>query len=60
MKSLYFVSINQKFQYLLSVMRKILVALTVIILFGIFLISCKSSERCAAYGEKQRYQIERH
>jgi hypothetical protein len=43
-----------------SHMRKIILALTAFILLAIMLVSCKSSERCAAYGERQRYQIERH
>jgi uncharacterized protein YxeA len=40
-------------------MKKVLYILLTIVILGI-ISSCASNKRCAAYGEKQRYQIERH
>ena len=40
-------------------MKKILAAITVIILFIVVFTSCTSTQKCAAYGERQRYQMER-
>lgn len=39
-------------------MKKILYLLLATVLMGI-VSSCTSNQHCAAYGEKQRYQIER-
>jgi len=39
-------------------MKKILIVLIGTILLGL-VYSCTSNQHCAAYGEKQRYQIER-
>ncbi len=39
-------------------MKKILFIVLTVIVLGI-VTSCASNQRCAAYGEKQRYQIER-
>jgi len=41
-------------------MKKLLLTITAIVLFAAIFISCTSTSRCAAYGEKQRYQMERH
>jgi len=39
-------------------MKKVLFVLLTVIVLGI-ISSCASNQNCAAYGEKQRYQIER-
>jgi hypothetical protein len=39
-------------------MKKLLFILLATVLLGI-VASCTSNQHCAAYGEKQRYQIER-
>jgi len=39
-------------------MKKIIFLLLAVFVAGI-ISSCASGQRCAAYGEKQRYQIER-
>ncbi len=39
-------------------MKKVVFALLTIVVLGI-ISSCASNQNCAAYGEKQRYQIER-
>ncbi len=42
-------------------MKKVLAAISVLILVVILATSCTSGQKCAAYGgERQRYQIERH
>ena len=41
-------------------MKKILLTITVIVLLAVISVSCTSTNKCAAYGEKQRYQLERH
>lgn len=41
-------------------MKKIFLGLTIIVFLAVIVISCKSGEKCAAYGERQRYQIERN
>lgn len=41
-----------------NTMKKILFVILGTVLLGI-LTSCTSNQRCAAYGEKQRYQMER-
>lgn len=40
-------------------MKNVAIAFLVVIVASIFLSSCKSKERCAAYGEANKYQIER-
>ena len=40
-------------------MKKVLYLLLTVVILGI-ICSCTSNKHCAAYGEKQRYQIERH
>jgi len=56
--------INSNFAYLIprksgvTVMKKILFVVLATVLLGI-VSSCTSNQHCAAYGEKQRYQIER-
>ncbi len=41
-------------------MKKIVVFLLVVFSFSILISSCKSSQKCAAYGEANRYKIERN
>ena len=41
-------------------MKKVIVAISLFLLVAILAVSCNSTQRCAAYGERQRYQIERH
>jgi hypothetical protein len=41
-------------------MKKIIAAVSVLLVVAIICISCTTSSRCAAYGgDRQRYQIER-
>ncbi|MDD2962716.1 MAG: hypothetical protein PHQ65_07625 [Bacteroidales bacterium] len=40
-------------------MKKIAIALLLILSATLILSSCKSNESCAAYGEAGKYQIER-
>jgi hypothetical protein len=41
-------------------MKKLLAAISVIILVAVLLASCTTNSKCAAYGgDRQRYQIER-
>ena len=53
-----FVKINLKL--ISGRMKKIIVSISFILLIAIITVSCNSTQRCAAYGERQRYQIERH
>jgi hypothetical protein len=39
-------------------MKKILVLLIAVFTFGIIIVSCKSAEKCPAYGEAKKFQIE--
>jgi len=39
-------------------MKKIIVLISTIILIAIFASACKSSSKCAAYGETQKFQKE--
>ena len=39
-------------------MKKILIVISAVILVLAFASSCKSSKKCAAYGENQKYQKE--
>lgn len=41
-------------------MKKIVIIALTLIVVGIIVSSCTSGQRCAAYGEHNRYQIERH
>jgi len=56
--------INSNFAYLIqrksgvNIMKKILFFILAAVLMGI-VSSCTSGQHCAAYGEKQRYQMER-
>ncbi len=42
-----------------DIMKKTIYFFLAVIILGI-IASCTSSRSCAAYGERQRYQIERH
>ena len=39
-------------------MKKILIAISAVLLIIVFASSCKSSSKCAAYGETHKYQKE--
>jgi len=39
-------------------MKKILVLLIAVVTIGIIMASCKSAEKCPAYGEAKKFQIE--
>lgn len=39
-------------------MKKIALLLATVILLGIILSSCRSSQQCAAYGEAKKYRVE--
>ncbi len=39
-------------------MKKLLVAISIVILMAFLASSCKSSSKCAAYGESYKYQKE--
>ncbi len=41
-------------------MKKVLIAVSAIILLVIFTTACSSNERCAAYGESYKYQREQN
>jgi hypothetical protein len=41
-----------------KIIKKVLIAASVVVLFVIFASSCQSNERCAAYGESYKYQKE--
>jgi len=40
-------------------MKKLGLIMLVVMSLGIILSSCKSSQKCAAYGEASRYKVER-
>ncbi len=39
-------------------MKKIVVLFIAMVILGIIVISCKSAEKCPAYGEAKKFQIE--
>lgn len=39
-------------------MKKVVVLVITIVFIGLFLSSCKTSERCPAYGESHKFQVE--
>jgi|TARA_B100002003_G_scaffold229680_1_gene239200 hypothetical protein len=39
-------------------MKKIIILISAVALLAVFAISCKSSNKCAAYGENHKYQKE--
>lgn len=39
-------------------MKKALILFAATVMLAIFASSCKSSQKCPAYGEHQKYQIE--
>jgi len=39
-------------------MKKIIVLLIAVVTIGIVMVSCKSAEKCPAYGEAKKFQIE--
>jgi uncharacterized protein HemY len=39
-------------------MKKIALLLATVLLLGIVLSSCKSSQQCAAYGEAKKFRVE--
>ncbi len=39
-------------------MKKVIVLILAIVTISIILFSCKSSEKCPAYGEAKKFQIE--
>jgi hypothetical protein len=39
-------------------MKKIAVLIITIVILGIIVSSCKTREKCPAYGETQKFQIE--
>lgn len=41
------------------IMKKIAVLALTVIVLGIMMMSCKSTESCPAYGEAKKFQIER-
>ncbi len=41
-----------------KIMKKILIVIAALVLVVVFASSCKSTKKCAAYGEAQRYQKE--
>ena len=41
-----------------KVMKKIMIVIVAVLLVVAFASSCKSSKKCAAYGEAQQYQKE--
>lgn len=41
-------------------MKKLGLIMLVVMSLGIILSSCKSSQKCAAYGEASRYKVERN
>jgi len=40
-------------------MKKVLIMLLLVVLSGMFIVSCKSSKKCSAYGETTKFQKER-
>lgn len=43
-----------------QIMKRFLVVVSVLLLIIILATSCMTGQKCSAYGERQRYQIERH
>ncbi|MDT8392511.1 MAG: hypothetical protein RQ761_01610 [Bacteroidales bacterium] len=41
-----------------KIIKKVLIAVSVVFLFVIIASSCQSNEKCAAYGESYKYQKE--
>lgn len=41
-------------------MKKIVILFLTIVVVGLIISSCTTGQRCAAYGERGRYQVERH
>jgi hypothetical protein len=41
-------------------MKKLAIIMLVTMSVGIIMSSCKSSQKCAAYGEANRYKVERN
>ena len=41
-------------------MKKIALLLLIAFSLGIISTSCKSNQKCAAYGETDRFKVERH
>ncbi|MFH1298142.1 MAG: hypothetical protein ABIJ04_12895 [Bacteroidota bacterium] len=41
-------------------MKKVIIMVLTIVVTGMIVSSCTTGQRCAAYGEKNRYQVERH
>ncbi|MBL7113332.1 MAG: hypothetical protein ISS19_15445 [Bacteroidales bacterium] len=41
-------------------MKKVIIMVLTIIVIGMIVSSCTTGQRCAAYGERSRYQVERH
>jgi hypothetical protein len=39
-------------------MKKVALLLASVVILGIILSSCRSSEQCAAYGEAKKYRVE--
>lgn len=39
-------------------MKRIVVLLIAFVTIGIIMVSCKSAEKCPAYGEAKKFQIE--
>ncbi len=46
--------------FFLKNMKKVVIMVLSIIVIGMIVSSCSSGQKCAAYGEKSRYQVERH
>jgi len=44
----------------LKSMKKVIITVLSIVVIGMIFSSCSSGQKCAAYGEKSRYQVERH
>ncbi|MBE0648216.1 MAG: hypothetical protein IH596_10580 [Bacteroidales bacterium] len=40
--------------------KKVVILAMTIVVVGLIVSSCTSGQRCAAYGERSRYQVERH
>jgi hypothetical protein len=39
-------------------MKKTVLILVTVLLIGLFFSSCKTSEKCPAYGESHKFQVE--
>lgn len=40
--------------------KKVVIMVLTIVVIGMIVSSCTSGQRCAAYGERSRYQVDRH